>query len=293
MSLERKGILFAISSGILYGLLGFFSTGLLESGMSVPNVSFWRFFVAFLFAFVIFLLRHQDPGHWRGLFALALIGGVFYSIPSSLFLNASRYIGTGQAMVIFFTFPVFVMLFNWLFLGQPLKPPYLLSFMLIVVGLALLVDLHEIKTDFVGIGYGLIAAFFYAIYIFLSKRLNLPAFNSTMMVLLGCCASSLFFASVDTSLTLPTTAYQWLFISLLGIVCSVIPILLMLEAMKHISSDKASLLSVLEPLFTVLFGVILLGEELTVRMVLGMALILLGATALVFIPSRSLELSKS
>lgn len=266
---------------------------LLKSGFSVANASFWRFFSAFIVIFLFFIIKPRRLGSWTNLLKMFGIGAIFYSIPSNLFLISSNYIGTGQAMVIFFTFPVFVMLLNWFFLGQAMRPHYFLALIMILIGLGLLVDLDEINTDFIGIGLSVVSSLSYAFYIFFSEKVDLPAFSSTMMVLAGCAFTSFLFALCDSSFALPTQYAQLLNIMLFGIFCSVLPILLMLQAMKYISSEKASLLSVLEPLFTVLFGVILLGEQLSLSMIAGISFTLMGAMAVIINPLWFLQPSKS
>jgi drug/metabolite transporter (DMT)-like permease len=54
----------------------------------------------------------------------------------------------------------------------------------------------------------------------------------------------------------------------------------MLEGLKYISSLRASIISVLEPLVTVVLGVILLNESISNLQILGSCLIL-GSTLLV------------
>jgi drug/metabolite transporter (DMT)-like permease len=275
---EKKGTWFAVCSGLLYGLLGYFGMSIMETGFSVYNLSFWRFSIALLF--LIAITAHQTPKMSRSLsqyLHVLINGAIFYSAPSTLYFIASEYVGTGQAMVIFFTYPFFVMLLNWLLEKRPIQPHYFLSFILILFGLVLLVDLGNIAFDFVGIGLSLVSSFAYAIYIFVSKRAALPPLPSTMMVSLGCAVTAGIFALFDGSLRWPTHLQQWLYIVGIGIICTALPILLLLEAMKHISSDKASLLSVLEPVFTVFFGVLLLGEVISLSASIGIILTLFGA----------------
>lgn len=275
---EKKGTWFAIISGLLYGLLGYFGMTIMQSGLSVYNLSFWRFSTAFLFLVTIFICKAiRKPGSLSQLLNVMINGAIFYSAPSILFFIASRYIGTGQAMVIFFVYPAFVMVLNWAFENQPIKPHYFLSFALILVGLTLLVDIGEVSLDFVGIGLSLLASLSYAIYIVMSKKTTLTALSSTLMVSLGCAITSSILGLIDNSLIWPNQFEQWLNILGIGIICSALPILLLLEAMRHISSDQASLLSVLEPVFTVIFGVILLGEVINLNTIFGIVLTLVGA----------------
>jgi drug/metabolite transporter (DMT)-like permease len=59
-----------------------------------------------------------------------------------------------------------------------------------------------------------------------------------------------------------------------AIICTALPVLFFLEGMKYISSSKASILSVLEPIFVAIFGVILLNEQMSFRQVLGVLVVL-------------------
>ncbi|BCA94795.1 hypothetical protein TUM19329_11560 [Legionella antarctica] len=52
--------------------------------------------------------------------------------------------------------------------------------------------------------------------------------------------------------------------------------------MAHDSSEKASILSVLEPVFVVVFGVLLLGETLKPWHALGVVFVLAGALITLF-----------
>jgi drug/metabolite transporter (DMT)-like permease len=278
VSSEKKGILYAVLSGFLYGLLGYFGMTLIRSGLSTYNLSFWRFLVSFVFLAVIFIfIPSKKTGDRKQHMRAIMNGALFYSPPSILFFIASQYIGTGQAMVIFFSFPAFVMVLNWILLGQTIKPYYFLSFAVILAGLILLVDMGEVSFDVLGIGLSLLSAISYAFYVFFSKQVTIPAINSTMMVSLGCCLTSLVIAAIDGSFIVPMHAYQWLNIVALSVICTAVPILLMLLAMQYISSERASLLSVLEPVFTVIFGVLLLSETLSMRSLFGIILTLIGA----------------
>ncbi len=290
-TLELKGMWLAVISGLLYGLLGFFGMSLKHSGLSVYNLSFWRFLVSSVFLLVILLCYYQNKSERpkaRQLLSVFTSGVVFYSPCGIFFFLASEHIGTGQSMVVFFVYPAFVMLLGWALERKKLKAHYLLSLAVIITGLVLLVDIGEVSYDMFGIGLSLASAIFYAFYVFLSKKIVLTPLVSSLMVSLGCCSTGLVLALVDNSLSLPLKLEQWLHIAGIGIICSALAILLLLEALKYISADQASLLSVLEPVFTVIFGVILLDEGVSAIKILGILLILMGAIS-VMIKKRTLK----
>jgi len=278
--MERRGTWCAIISGLLYGLLGYFGVSLMNSGFSAFNAAFWRFFTSTLFLTLVILAKgNKKAGTLRQWLLVFANGGIFYGAPGILFFLASQYIATGQAMVIFFIFPAFVMLLNRIFLKQPIKVHYLLSFLLILLGLIMLVDINEMRFNLIGMCLCSLSALSYAIYIFVSKNelKSMPALPSSLLVSLGCMCTTGAVALIDGSFVLPNEFDQWFNVLGLGIICSALPILLLFEALEHISSDKASLLSVLEPVFVVIFGVILLGEVLTIASLFGIILVLIGA----------------
>jgi drug/metabolite transporter (DMT)-like permease len=280
-ALNKKGVWYSVSSGLLYGLLGYFGISLMRTGLSIPNFSFWRFFASLMFLLILMVMKkHKVMGPPKQLMLAFFNGAIFYSAPAVFFFMASQLIGTGQAMVIFFTYPAFVMVLNWWFLGQRILPYYFVSFAIIFSGLSMLVDVGEVSFDILGIGYSLMAALAYGAYVFLSKKIQLSPLSSTFMVSLGCTVAFLAWTVGEGSFMVPTSERQWIFVAGIGILCSAVPIILMLEALKYITADKASILSVSEPVSTVILGVVLLDEIIRINTVIGIVLTLVGAMSI-------------
>lgn len=275
---EQKGSLYALLSGFSYGLLGYFGIKIMDAGLSVFNMLFWRFFVASLLIIVIMCVQtRSERGSRTDMFKMFCCGALLHGTGSIIYFLASKYIGTGLAMVIFFTFPAIVMLINWLIHKSRPTPLYFVAITVILAGLALLVDPSDLKLDLIGIGLGMISAGIYALYIIYSKKTQLPPLTSTLMVSAGTALTCFICALAGSTLTVPTSLSVWANIVSLGVVCTAIPILFLLEALKNISSEKASMLSVLEPVFVLFFGIILLDEAVSTRQILGTIVILTGA----------------
>lgn len=185
-------------------------------------------------------------------------------------------------MVIFFTYPVLIMLINFLVYKQAILKIYYWAILIILIGMSLLVNMKALSFNLWGIALGVVSAFFYGCYIIASKKNTLSPNMSTLMVCLGCMVTSLIVSLANHTLVIPSSTTVWLHLSGIAIIATVIPILLMLYSLQCISSEKASILSVLEPVFVVIFGVLLLGEELHLRSVVGIILILAGALLTLF-----------
>lgn len=274
----QKGALFAISSGLSYALVGYFGVMLMSEGLSVYNLTFWRSFIAFLFIGLFMIPRWKQLfQYYKESFLIVLYGMLFYSPSGMLYFVASTYIGTGLGMVLFYTFPVFVTIFNLFYYRNRPRISFILTLILMLWGMFCLVDPREIAFDIIGIAVGILAALIYAGYVFLSKITPAPALLSTFTVLGGSAITAFMTAKFDGSLCLPKTFSSWANIFGLSIFTTALPILLLLKALSYIRSEQASMLSVVEPVAVVLVGVVLLGEKLTILQATGIIIILFAA----------------
>lgn len=286
LTTQKQGALYAISSGLCYGLMGYFGVTLMNSGLSVFNMLFWRFVIATLFVLILLLPKYQNLYKLsKESVKVLLYGIVFYGTGTITYFMASRHIGTGLSMVIFFSFPAIVMLLNIVFYRTKVSMLYYFAFAIIIVGMICLADKQALSFDILGIVLGLLSALCYACYIFSSKRIVLSPLLSTFMVSAGCMITCLLAAVMDSSLHIPIGAHNWFNIISMGLVCTALPILLLLQALKYISSEKASMLSVLEPIFVVIFGILLLDEQVTSLQIVGIVVVLSGAL-MTLLPDR-------
>ena len=259
-SLEQRGSLYAILSGFLYGFIGYFGLSAINGNLSASTMLFWRFLIASLLMFIIVIPQLKNLRYdYKSMLLAFLAGAFYYGLSTLLYFYASLYIGSGMSMVIFFTYPVVIMLFNYFFYGSLIPKSYYLAIAIIFLGMLLLIDMNEVWFDLLGIALGLASSFFYACYMIASKNNKLSPNLSTLMVCLGCMSTSLVVACFERSLVIPQSIDVWFNLLGISVVATVIPIVLMLHSLKYLSSEKASLLSVLEPVFVVIFGVLLLG----------------------------------
>lgn len=279
ISKEHRGSLYAIMSGFLYGFVGYFGVSVVNASISVPNMLFWRFLISSIVIGIIVFIKAKPTKHSRKDMAIAFgNGAIFYGISTMLYFFACPYIGSGLAMVIFFTYPAMVMLLNRFLFGQKIPSIYYFAISIIVIGMCLFVDRNEMEFDLWGIVLSILSAFFYASYIVSSKKISTLSPNlSSLMVCLGCLVTSLFFSLTTNSFALPATLHVWFHLFGISIVATTIPLLLLLYSLNYISSDKASILSVLEPIFVLIFGVTLLGEPMKMQYFLGVVIVLTGA----------------
>jgi drug/metabolite transporter (DMT)-like permease len=291
---KRKGKFYAIISGLMYSLLGYFGVSIIKEGYSVENMSFWRFFIAAIFIFIIML------PNWKKMkvdkidaMKMLVIGAIFYGGCSMLYFVAAKYIGTGLAIVIFFTFPAFVLLINKFLYGIRITKNYIAAVGLIMVGLVLLIDLKEMKADIMGIFLSILTGILYAGYVVGGKQIQMPPLTSTFLACAGCFISAFVLSVNDGSFVIPQGVDVWIDILGISIISTALPMLLLLEALRYISSTKGAILSVLEPVFMVFVGIMFLGEKISLLQGVGVCVILSGSLITLISPQSFAKYKKN
>ncbi|STX42622.1 permease, DMT superfamily [Legionella donaldsonii] len=280
MQHNKKGAAYAALSGLFFGLIGYFGVSVINADISVSNMLFWRFLVSGLFIAILLIPSMKTSlsttSIWE-LFKVTSAGALFYGACSIFYFIAAKYIGSGLSMVIFFTYPAIVMLINFLFYKQKISKIYYLAITIIFIGLVFLTHGEGIKFDVTGIGLSLLSALLYALYLIASKSSPVPSLLATLMVSIGCMVACLIAALMDNTFKVPLGINVWFNICGIGIICTALPIVLLLQGLKYISSVQASILSVLEPVFVVIFGILLLNETINFIQTLGVLILLSGA----------------
>ncbi len=278
-SSKFKPMALILLSGTLYGFLGYLGTKLFEENFTLSSMLFWRFFIATIWMTGYCWWKDRSPfpvSEVSQFFVTLVLCSLYYVLGSMLFFAASRTTGTGIAMVVFFSFPLFVALYSFLQNGWRADRVTLLSLISFPVGLVCLMERGGLTPNTLGIGLGMLSAVSYALYILKSKAVlqQMAPRPFTSLVCLGSALIYLIFALVDGELTMPTTLSSMAYLIAIGVFATAIPIQLMLEGLKEVSSLKASMASVCEPGVTLLVGVALLGETITSLQIGGIILIL-------------------
>lgn len=275
---ETKGSIYAILSGFLYGFLGYFGIKAMNQHLSASVMLFWRFSIASIVILLLALSQLKCSSINRIILLKSFaVGVLFYGLSTWLYFLSCYHLSTGIAMVVFYTYPVLIMSINYFIYHDTIPRIYIVAMGIIFLGMCCLMDKETV--DFQGLFLGILSAFFYASYLVASKRIKISPYISSLTVCMGCAFTSAVIALGEPSgLVIPNSYLAWMYLLGIGIIATAVPILLMLLSLQYISSEKASLLSILEPIFVVLFGVLLLDESLHLNSIIGMGLILFGAS---------------
>ncbi|MER3537335.1 MAG: EamA family transporter [Thermus sp.] len=159
----------------LWGLLGPVARLAFQEGLSPLEVAFYRAVLAWpLFLFHALRLRRIRV-EGRDLPWILLFGLVGVSLFYGAYQLAVGRAGAALASILLYTAPAWVALFSRLFLREPLGPRGGVALALTLLGVGLIGWGGEARPDPLGIAFGLLAGFSYALY-YLFGKVFLPRY---------------------------------------------------------------------------------------------------------------------
>lgn len=289
MTLPRSkkliGTLCAIGAAVCYGTNPLGALNLYAEGMNTPSVLFYRFGLAWLIVSMVMLFRKEklrvDRREFRTLTALGIL-----FIFSSLTLYLSFHLmPAGVASTILFTYPVMTAAIMAFFFHERITFATVSSILLSLVGVLLLYWGDSQGTlSILGVILVLISALTYALYIIVVDKspLSMSSFKINFFVLFYCALGMVFFALLSGQpLMLPPTPRAWLWVGWLAVVPAIMALVMMVYAAKYLGSTPTAILGALEPTTAVLIGVFIFSEPFSLRLLVGILLILAAVTIVV------------
>ena len=271
------GLVCGIVAGISYGTNPLFAKPLMDSGVPVLVMLFFRYGIsAFLLAAWMLVKKEKFRVRGRELGLLALLGVLFAC--SSIFLFASyTYIPSGLATTLVYLYPVFVALLMVFLRFYPSWQTWL-SIAATFGGILLLSSPSPGAVIRVpGVILAILSALSYAFYLVIINRSGrIKHVSEHTLTLYALLAGMLLFAILRAiqgghfAEGIDTPA-DWANLLGLALVPTMISMLTLAISTRFIGPTKTSVLGVFEPLTAILVGTLLFGESLTWKMAVGIA----------------------
>lgn len=283
-----KGILYAAVSSSTFGLAPFFSLTLLLAGFSAFEVLSYRWGVATIVLTLFgwcsgcsFRLEKKD-------FLVVLLLSLLRAVTSFSLLIAYQNIATGVASTIHFMYPLAVSLVMMYFFQEKKSLWVMFAVFMSLLGAALLSsgELEAKNGDtIVGLVAACVSVFSYAGYIVGVRMTRAVRINSTVLTcyVMGLGTVLYFIGALTTSgLRLVADGYTWLIILGLALPATAISNITLVRAIKYAGPTLTSILGAMEPLTAVVIGVFVFKELFTLNSAIGIILILLAVSVVIF-----------
>jgi len=274
---KSRGCVLGAVAAASYGLNPLFTLPLYEAGMGVDSVLFYRYLLAAAMLGALMLVRRQSFAvRRRDLVPLAVMGLLFSF--SSLFLFESyNHMDAGIASTILFLYPVLVAVIMAVGFHEKVSRITMLSILLAFTGIAMLYKGGGEPLSFLGVAL-----------VFRSSLRGLPTEKLTFYALLFGLSVYVVRLRFCADLQAIPTPGLWINAVSLALFPTIVSLVTMAAAIRAIGSTPTAILGALEPLTALFFGVVVFGERLTLRIVLGVVLILVAVTLI--IAGRSLHI---
>ncbi|BAP79381.1 hypothetical protein MT1_2203 [Pseudomonas sp. MT-1] len=288
--MARKGTVLVAVAALCWGVSGGIAGVLLSDGWDAFVVSFFRGVIGLLFVLVWLALRPGASGLAnRKLWFWSVIAGLGVAGNFAFYFLSIRQSSVAVAATLMYCAPVFVYLVSFVLKLERSTPLKWVAIGMVMLGIVLLTGVYKNGAGgvtLIGAGAGLLAGLSYAVFIFGFKYAAPHGTPQAILVIAFAALVTVFIWLVEANQVMAVfRSPSWLLFMLLGVLGAGLSFTLSIIGLHHTAPSVASVVAMVEPVSATLFGVAVLNESLGGLQIVGMALILITATALAFYSS--------
>lgn len=279
-----SGCFLVFLSATGFGVLPILALYAYESGVSLTSLLFLRFVFATIFFFGYLFIKSKT---WRitkhQCFILFVLGGILYTLQSIFYFSAVKFIPASLAALLLYLYPVFVALLSFIVNKEKLTGKLMVSISISLVGMILVLGSPLGEINPLGILLACGAAFVYSFYLIIGNRITsqVSSLVTSAYVTLFASFSFLIGGLLTGSLNFKFQPFGWFPILGIALFSSVIAMFTLFAGMKITGPTKASILSMLEPVVTIVFSTLFFQDKMSITQIIGGGIVLTGAVLVV------------
>jgi len=280
---KNHGAWFIVASAAGFATLGILIKYAFAGGANITTILAGRFLLAGVSLLAYLRLRRTPLAvHPRTALQLVMMGAVGYGGMSMLYANSIHYLPASLTGMLLYTYPALVTLLSALVGAERFTLQKGMALLICSAGLVLLLGASFEGVRLEGVLSALGAAVIYSCYIVIGNRIlkDLDPLVTSLYVCLSAGLAFLIYGVASGALNLSISTEGWLSIIGIAVFPTIFGVLGFFAGLRLIGPTNASIISMLEPLITVLLSVLLLGERVTAVQGLGGAVLLSGAVIL-------------
>jgi drug/metabolite transporter (DMT)-like permease len=279
------GVYLIVLSAAGFGVMPIFALYAYQSKINVTTLLFIRFALsAAAFWSFLRITKQKLNSPPKQLGAFFLMGGVLYTLQSTLYFNSLRFISASLTALLFYTYPIIVSLLSFFTGNEKLTKRHILAIISTSLGLMLVLGMPgNNRLSPAGILLALGAALVYSGYIWLGDRLvqKVPSMVSSSLVTLFTTLSFTVIGLGMKTLSFNFGAKAWFPIIGIIIFSTMMAISAFFKGLELTGPATASILSTMEPLVTIGLSIILFHDRLTAYQWFGGLAVISGAIIVV------------
>ncbi len=273
-----KGSIFVFISAFMYATLPILTKLAFQNGLSPSSAIFYRYLFAFILLFIYLKSYKKETVIIPSL--KVIVQGLFLVAGSVSYFYALQSIAASTGSIIFFTHPIIVAVLAILIYKEKINVKLAAGLFLALMGIILVSGIFSASVTIApfGLMLAMISSICYACFALLGQsnvaQASPIALTATFTLTGALIVPLIFFRDMHfiTSLTWP----QVLICLTMALFNTVLSISFYLKGMKLIGATRASLISSLEPVLTVILAMLLLNEVLSLLEAAGAVLVLIS-----------------
>ena len=281
---RTKGEIYLLLSGFFFGLQPFFAKTIYAHGGDAYSLLVLRFLISgAVFAAIYTLLERRiwvGQSIWlsREEFISILILSVPEVIMCMLLFLSYSYISSGLASTLHFSYPAAVILLELLIFRKKISKIKLLCLLFCITGIVVFYQ-PDGNINILGMAMALASGVAYAVYIIVlthGKAGKIPAVKMSAWLSFFLAIEIAVIMLIFGKFRFDMDATGWGMSILMAAVISTLALCTFQAGAPMCGAQKAALLSTIEPVSSILLGVIFLGENMNLRIFVGICFILMS-----------------
>lgn len=273
------GSTYGIFSAVGFGTVPILALFAYDGGINVITLLFLRFTLIAVFLFLYILLtKRKVILNKKKIIILFIMGGIFYSVFSFCYFTAIRFIPASLAVLIFYTYPFITAGISYFLLNMKLTNKAIGAILLSFIGLIFVLGKANGDIVLIGILLAFGSAIFYSIYTLFGDYIlkDVPLLTMIATVCLFAALSFLTIGLVSNNINFSFANNSWMWV--LGIaIISMLGFLAFFQGIKMTNPTSISVLSMIEPVVTIVLSIIFFSDSLNFYQIIGAFLVLGGA----------------
>ncbi len=276
MGSEKTAVLFVMIGASLWGVIGIFTRFLYSSGLSPLQITFTRCLITLIAMLLVITVidrrsfRIEIRDIWM-FFGAGVLSIVFFNV---MYFTTQQMVSLSTASVLLYTAPCFVVVMSAILFKEKMTRNKIIALVLAFIGCIFTTGLGLGDVN-IGILYGILAGFGYALYsIFakfaLAKYSLLTLLFYTFLIATVCLVS---FSDITMVASICCDTEVLLYTLGLGVVSTILPYYFYTTGLKGMDAGKASIIAFVEPMVATIVS-LLIGDPFGLTNVIGIVLIL-------------------
>ncbi|MEE0943856.1 MAG: DMT family transporter [Clostridia bacterium] len=273
----RKGRLYLLTSAIIYGLVPVFANQVYKSGGDGVTLVLLRSLLSLPLLLCLILRKGLGFRLSKKELRDSIVVSFFGNAPAMVLLYAAYSRGSvGVSSMLHFCYPFIIVVVMSLFFSEKLTMKKWFGIIAAALGVAFSLDM---KADNISAALAVLSGAFYAFYVIYMDRSGIDKMDYwrlTFFVSIGMAAAAYLMCASGDGIKLPQDFFGWGAAIIVSLLTTLVAIPFFQRGVEIEGAAEAGIISMTEPVVSILSGLLLFGERITVAGGIGCVLIAIG-----------------